>query len=111
MKYEDIAKVKIGQAFSCKGCGKRICFGAHRIHFCSPPEQLTENSFENIEPLCEECHNLMFGEDIDISLLKDKSLICSKCGCTKWISMQMRDGEHELNEFICEKCFSPMKEK
>lgn len=72
MKYEDIAKLELGNAFSCRGCGKRIVNGVDKIHFLSEPEffsadnPLKENSFENVEPYCENCHNFMFGKDIDI---------------------------------------------
>lgn len=68
MKFEDIEKIKLGQAFQCKGCHKRLAQGIDKIHWMSEPvvtgPGIELEAFPNDHyPVCEECHNRMFGED------------------------------------------------
>ena len=64
MKFEDIESK---QSFECSRCGKKIEKGDN-IHFIGKPQLIgfdedSSTDDEEIEPVCEECHNKMFSED------------------------------------------------
>ena len=55
------------QNFKCNNCGKKLEKGDN-IHFMSKPQFIGDGEDfstddEEVEPVCEECHNKMFGED------------------------------------------------
>jgi 5-methylcytosine-specific restriction endonuclease McrA len=66
MKFEDI---KNKQDYECSECKKKLK-KEDNIHFIGKPKLIgfdSEEDFsmddEEIEVVCEECHNKMFGED------------------------------------------------
>jgi len=70
MKIEQIQDLKKGQIFNCSECGKKLLFPDDGIHFMGVSVDFIgfdegDEGVKELNPVCESCHNEVFGSDID----------------------------------------------
>ena len=68
MKFEDIEKLEKGTELICCICQRKLIYDQDEIHFMNKPvifdgSNRCDAFEEDVFPVCDTCHNKMFGKD------------------------------------------------